>query len=220
MIDQIGRQPDPAVFKPQLVFGKPAHGLRVDLVFLNQNAGGQRRFIVAIEHRHGSLDDDRAMIQLGRDEMHRATVDPHTFFKRPLMRVQTGEGWQQRRVDVEQATFVMTHEIGRQNAHETSQHDQIGCKTVDAFSQRGIEGFAPGKCLVVDVMRCDSCLGGRLQTFGIRPVADHGSDIDRQIAGIAGGDQRFHIAATAGNQDDDILHFKKLTGKKIVLTTV
>src|SRR5574343_1174401 len=153
------------------------------------------------------------------NEMHGAAMDTHPFVQRALVGMQAGEGWQQRGVDIHQAAFVVAHEAFAEDTHEAGEDDQIGRKTVDALGQRGIEGLAPGEGLVVDVMRGDAGLGCCLQALGIRPVADHGGDVDGQIAGVAGGDQRLHVAATAGNQDDDILHFKKLTGKKIVLTT-
>lgn len=131
-----------------------------------------------------------------------------TLVERPLVRVQAGEGRQQRGVDVHQAPCVTADETFAEDAHETGQHDQIRRKTVDALGQGGIEGLPPGKGLVVDVMRDDAGLGGCLQPCRIGPVTDHGGDVDGQIAGIAGGDQCLHVAATAGNQDDDILHFK------------
>src|SRR6185369_16970170 len=81
------------------------------------------------------------------------------------------------------------------------------------------EGLTSGEALVVDEVGDDAGAGCGLQARRRRPVADHGGDVDGQIADLAGGDQRLHVAAAAGNQDDDILHFKKLTGKKMVLTT-
>ena len=46
----------------------------------------------------------------------------------------------------------MAHETFAENAHKTGEHDQVGGKAVDTLGQCGIEGFAPGKGLVVDVM--------------------------------------------------------------------
>jgi hypothetical protein len=57
----------------------------------------------------------------------------------------------------------MAHEAFAEDAHETGEHDQIGREAVDALGQRGIEGFAPGKGLVVDVMPDDAGPGGGLQ---------------------------------------------------------
>ena len=161
----------------------------------------------------------RAVIQRRRDEMDRAAVNAYPFFESALVGVQAGEGRQQRGVNIHQATGVVADKTIGQDAHETGQNDQIRLETINALGQRRIEGGAPGKALVVNVMGDDSRLGGSFQALGIRSVTDHGSDVDRQVASIAGGDQRFHVAAAAGNQDDNILHFKKLTGKKTALTT-
>ena len=55
----------------QRVFDEPAYRLRIDAVLGRQHAGRQRLGVIARQHRHGSLHDDGAMIQLGGDEMHR-----------------------------------------------------------------------------------------------------------------------------------------------------
>ena len=77
------------------VFAKPAHGLRINAVFLGKHPRGERIFIVTRQHRHRGLDDDRAVIQLRRDEMHRAAVHTHAGVQRLAVGVQSGERRQQ-----------------------------------------------------------------------------------------------------------------------------
>src|SRR5262245_10706577 len=59
---------------------EPAHRARIDHVLLLEDARGEARRIVAVEHRHGGLDHDRAVIELGGDEMNRAAV--HLYARR------------------------------------------------------------------------------------------------------------------------------------------
>ena len=118
------------------------------------------------------------MIQRRRHEMYRTAVDAHSFLQRPLVRVQTGKGRQQRGMDIHQAPFVVAHEAFAEDAHEAGQHDKIGRKTINARRQRRIKSLAPGKSLVVEMAGGNTCLCCRCQSGSIRPVADHGSDID------------------------------------------
>ena len=113
-------------------------------------------------------------------------------------------------MDIEQAAFVATDKTRCQDAHEAGEHNEIRRKLVDAFGQCGVEGFATGEALVVDEMGGNTGPLGSFETERLRAVADHGGDIDRQRAGVAGGDQRLHVGTATGDQDDDILHFKKI----------
>jgi hypothetical protein len=63
----------------QTPFGKPAHRQWIDLMLLRQDARGEGVFVVAVEYRHRGLDNDRAVVQVGGDEMYRAAVDADTF---------------------------------------------------------------------------------------------------------------------------------------------
>lgn len=141
-----GIEPDPAINQLQTTVGQPAYSLGVDRVFLGQNARRQACFVIVIEHRHGRLHDDRAMIECGRDKMNGATVHLDALIQRAPMRVQAGEGRQQRRMDVDQPASETRYEPVAQNPHETGQYDEIGRKSIDYLGQGGIEIFTTGNC--------------------------------------------------------------------------
>ena len=62
------------------------------------------------QHGHRRLRDDRAAVDVRRDEMHGAAVDAHAVGQRAPMRVQPGIRRQQRRMDVEHAAGVAPNE--------------------------------------------------------------------------------------------------------------
>lgn len=185
-----------------LAFAQPANGLGIDAVFFVQNPRCQCLLGVVAQHRHGGLDDDGAMIEIGRDEMHRAAVDFHAVMQRARMGVESAICGQQRGVDVDEPAVIMQHKICREDAHETGQYHEVGLVSVDRLCQGGIEAGA----IRIFAMRHDGgldamCLCG-LQASGIRAVADY----RRDVAGQFRVQQRLHVAAAPGNQDDDFLH--------------
>lgn len=108
----------------------------------------------------------------------------------------------------------MAYEAVAQDAHEAGQHDEVRRESVDALAQRGVEGVAVGKGSVVHTT---SGYTGLLRSFQPRrrgPVADHGGNSDRQGSRSAGGDQRLHVAAATGNENDNFLHVRNLRGER------
>ena len=68
--------------------------------------------------------------------------------------------------------------------------------------QRGIKRFPVGMVAVRYHCRGNAMLAGNLQPVGIGAVADHRCNRACQF----GLQQRLHIAATSGDQDDDFFH--------------
>ena len=86
-----GIKQNTAIDQTQPILGKPAHGQRINPMLLRQHPRGEARLIIVIEHRHRRLNDYRPVVKRRRHKMHRAPVNPHTFFKGLAMRVQTGK---------------------------------------------------------------------------------------------------------------------------------
>src|SRR5690242_13861391 len=101
---------DPAIFDSERARSDALEGEWVAAMLDLEHATGERVGIIAVEHRHDALDQDRAVVKLRADQMHGAAVDAHTCGKGPLMRVQTLEGRQQRGVDVKQPVLPALHE--------------------------------------------------------------------------------------------------------------
>ena len=96
-------------------------------------------FVVFIVHGDGSLRDDRAVVDVVGDEMHRAAVHLDAVGECAAMRMQAGVGGQQRRMDVEKPTRIARDEIRAQHAHEAGQDDEIRREVIDRFRQRLLE---------------------------------------------------------------------------------
>ena len=72
-------------------------------MLLCENAGGERLHGIVVQHRHGGLHDDGAGVQVFVDEVDGAAGDFDAVLQRLVLRVQAGEGGQQRRMDIENA---------------------------------------------------------------------------------------------------------------------
>ena len=85
----------------------------------------QRLVGVVGRDRDGTLQDDRAVVRLLVDEVHRGTGDPHAVLERLALRVQSLEGGQERRVDVHDASRKRVEQDARDEAVEAGEHDQL-----------------------------------------------------------------------------------------------
>src|SRR5882672_8907324 len=65
---------DDAILQQQAAVEKPADRPRIDHVLLLEDPGGQTLRGIRRLHVHRGLDDDRSVIDLGGDEMHRTAV--------------------------------------------------------------------------------------------------------------------------------------------------
>ena len=123
--------------------------------------------------------------------------------QRAFVGVQAGERRQDGRVDVHQAAFVTGAKFGGKDAHETGEDDQIGLVSIDFFHHGLIEGAAGGEIFVVQAVGRDAALRSPCQTGGGCAVAQDGGDADIRNTGV---DDGLHVAAAAGNQNNDVFH--------------
>ena len=94
-------------------------------MFLLQNAGRQRVFVVGVEHRNSLLHDDRAVVEFLVHKMHGAAGNFHSVSEGLLLRFESGKRGQQRRMDVENPLRKLLHEPRREQAHVSREADQI-----------------------------------------------------------------------------------------------
>src|SRR3989338_5499441 len=159
-----------------LVMAQPAHGLWIDAMLFVQHTRGKCPLIVVAQHRHGGLDDDRAVVEVCGDEMHRAAMDPHAVLQGTRMGVEAAVGGQQRRMDVYQPAAIARHEVYGEDAHETCQHYKIWMESIDEIGQRGIEAATIRIVAVFDDGSRNAVRLRNSQTSGIRAVTDHRRD--------------------------------------------
>ncbi len=132
--------------------------------------------IVGRFDRHGSLGDDRSVVHQLIDEMHRNPGFRHSGFERLLDCVRTGEGWQERRMHVDDRVREAFDGRRSQDPHEPGEDEGLRTRRVGGVAHRGCERFA---------------------IFEVGPRDDCGVDL-RPLGAIKSGD-----AITVRNDEDD-----------------
>lgn len=193
--------------EPHASVREPAQRLRKDEVLLREHALSERGFVIARQHGNGSLDDDRAVVERGRYEVHRAAVQPHARRERLAMCVQARKCGQQRRMDVHHPSGVTRDEALAQDAHEPGESDPIGRVTIDAFGERRIEVGARRESTVIERLDRNACCPRDVEAGRLRVVAQYGCDV--QIGCCT--QDRLHVAAASGDQNDDPVHRRQIT---------
>ena len=101
---------------------------------------------VTVQDRNRLLGDDRARIHPSIDKVDGAACHFYSMFERLLPGFQTGEGWQQRGVDVDYAPLERAQKVAFEDPHKTSQRDQIHLRisqSQDEFPLRVIIELGP-----------------------------------------------------------------------------
>src|SRR5688500_15846763 len=187
--------------EPHATFAEPANSHRVDLVFLLEHAFGETLLGVAGEDRHRRLDDDRSAVHFRRHEVDRAAMDARARGEHAPVRAKTVKRRQERRMDVHEAPGEAADEAVPEDSHETGEHDEIGGVPLDLVAQCASEGGAVGVSAMSDDMSGDPVRVRGGESCDAGHVADHCGD----IGGELGPEQRRHVAAAAGNEDDEAL---------------
>ena len=134
-------------------------------------------------------------------------MHPHAGLEGLAVGVEAREGRQQAGVDVEEAAGVAGDEGVGEHAHEAGQHHQVGAVGVDGIGQGRVEGLAAGVGLVVNHLGDDALVDGKGEALGVGAVGDDGGDFG---AGDLRPDDGLHVAAAAGDEDDEFFHAELL----------
>ena len=197
---------DDAVAALETAFDQPRDRARIEAMLLREDARRERRLVVAREHRHHRLGDDRAVVELGGDEMDARPARLAARLDRTPVRLQPGERRQQRRMDVDEAAVEAAHEGGAEDAHEAGQRDDVGAVALDALGERVVEVLAVRERAVIDDLGGDAALAREREPAGVGAIADHGGDVRVPVIVGAGAHDRLHVGAAARDEDDDVLH--------------
>ena len=103
-----------------------------------EHPGGERIRRVAGQNRHRGLGDDRAVVHRRADIVDRAAMDLDAGIERAGVGVQSGEGGEQRGVDVDQPVAPALDEVLREKPHEAGEADEL-----DAGRTRGARRAQP-----------------------------------------------------------------------------
>ena len=186
---------------------EPAHRPRID-VLVREHPRGERLLGVVGSTGTTAWIDDRPVVEIGGDEVHRRAAHLAAGLDRPPVRVQARERRQQRRMDVEHAAFVAAHEAGVRMRMKPASATRSGDASI-ALGQRGVEGLARReaggrpprwRCRARARRRGRRRAARLLITAAMRAC---------QRFGRARAHDRLHVRAAAGDQDDDVLHRRR-----------
>ena len=121
--------------------------------------------------------------------MHRRAVNFHARLQSARMRVETLEGWQQGRVDIEQAVLPLADKPGRQQPHEAGKADKFDSMTFQHRLQRALEGGAlQTEGSAIDDLGDDTGRARRAKSGGARLIGDDQRDFGRVVFRFGGLD--------------------------------
>jgi hypothetical protein len=99
--------------------------LTVRFVFLLQNAGRERVFVIMAENGDSPLHDDRAVVEFFIHEVNSASGDFDAVRKRLLLGFKAGECRQQRWVDIQYSVWKLFNKPRRQQSHISRKTNQV-----------------------------------------------------------------------------------------------
>ena len=185
-------------------FGEHA---RVELMFGNQNPRRERIGGVAGQDRHPRLAEQRAVIELRRDEVDADAAVAVAIGDRLLVGVQPLVFGQQRRMDVEHSPLPPGDEIAGQDAHVAGERDVLRAAPADLGIHRHVVRGAV-HALVGQGEGCDAFGRGQLEAAGLGIVAGDEDDLERAVIGAAGIEQRGHVGAAARYEHGNLGPFR------------
>src|SRR5689334_7580702 len=80
---------------------------------------------------------------------------------------------------------------------------------LDRLGERAVERVARRERAVVDDRGRDAALARERQTRGVGAITDDRSDARVPALALARANDRFHVRAAAGDEDDDVLHRRR-----------
>src|SRR5262245_56516330 len=169
--DMTIRKHDAISLEPRSALRHEPQRRRIEGMLFDEHAVRQRLLRVARQHRHLRLRDGWAGIEIGRREMHRASVLFDPGCERLRVRLQAGKVREQRGVDVEHPPLPFGHEAWREDAHEAREADELDCVRCKLSINLALEGLAilAERAVVDDGRRHDGRHRAR-QAWRVGPV--------------------------------------------------
>ncbi len=132
--------------------------------------------------REDGLGDDGSGIQIGRDEMDGGAVPAYASLQGALVGMQTGEGGQERWVNIDHSTKIAFHEGGSQLAEKSREDDPLGATVIDGCSKRIVKFFAMGEIPVANDLTVQALLLCPMISWGIGAITQYQTNPGRQAA--------------------------------------
>ena len=179
-------------------------------MLIREKSCRERLIRVRRKHRYNRLPNDCAAVKHRRNKVHGRAVYPAAGVNGTLMRVKSRKERQKCRMNIEDFAFPAGDKRLREDTHEASQYDDRGLIRFDRGSERFLKSFACRISLVVNGNGINAFAPGGVKTFGKGAVGDHRRNFEAEPAlpvfAASRAQYGFKVAASAGNQDDDVLH--------------
>ncbi len=172
-------------------------------MLLDENARGERVAGVIVGDRYGSLHDDGPAVQLPGHEVNRRSAHAHSMVERLPLCINTGEGWEQRWMNVQDRVPVGIEQPRSDEPHEAGEADQRHPSIPQGARQCRIVVLAGSESPVIEDDRLDPCGLRARQAACIRLVGNNDGD-GRVEASIRNRvDESLQVAPATGDEDAD-----------------
>ena len=192
-------------------FEDDSHSFRINLVFLGEDAGGQRVFGVVVLDGDDRLEHDGTGVEIFVDEMDGAAGEFDAVFERLALRFEAGEGGEERRVNVEDAIGEARDEKRGEEAHVAGEADEIDLVLVEDGDDLAVVGFA-FEAFAWDGDSGDIAGFGAVKAGSVFAVAD--DDGDFGVGDASRGEavrKGFEVGAATAKQHPYALGHKRKT---------
>ena len=109
-------------------------------------------------------------------------------------------------MNVEQTPLEARHEVSGEDAHESGQRQDVRRMLFDALGQHRFECLSRCVTAMIDALDGNAALRCPRQTVRIRPAGYDRSNANRPFFARRRIDDRPHVAAAAGDEDDQRFH--------------
>ena len=142
-------------------------------MFRVMHAREERVQIVVLQDGDRFLRDDRPVVDLLVDQVHRDPGDLHTPLERIGHRAHPGEGGQERGVQVDDAFGEGGDELGPDDPHVARQREAVDALGLEQVAERPVVRGSVGEVLRLTDGGLDAATPRPLQRHRLRPVRDH-----------------------------------------------
>ena len=174
-------------------------------MFLRQDTGRQRIFRVVVHNGDGRLQNNRASVHIGNDEVNGAAGNFYARFQSLALGVQAAEGRQQCRMDIDDFMFVAGNEIAAEKPHKPGQADDVGLIRRNLVEDKLFKLRLGAKLLAVCQDNRHTPFPGPVHDRRAGNIADQRLDFGINGADFHGVMQGDGIGAAARSKDDHAL---------------
>src|SRR5581483_11878086 len=158
----------------------------------------QRLGRVARQHRHAFLRDDRAGVEIRRDDVHGRAGLSHTGREGALDGVHSArEGREQRRVDVDDPAAEGVEQWRGVDAVVAGVDDELDAVREEEVAHGGVTLIDGSKRSLRQLAERNAALASESRAAARRPVRGHGDDVEAAL------DQVAKVRTAAGHADSD-----------------